>query len=88
MRPIPKSEFARLVPVSSSQLLSWLREYREDLQKLGANVRDNTLNYLCVLYLCDKQVVDTREIYPDATQEEIKEAYSKISNLLQNEKVV
>lgn len=83
MRPIPKSEFAGLVPVSRSQLLSWLREYRDELQKLGANVNDNTLNYLCILYLCDKQVIDTREIYPDATKEEIAEAYNKISNLLE-----
>lgn len=83
MKSILKSEFARAIPVSMGQLLSWLREYREDLQKLGAGVNDNTLNYLCVLYLCDKQIVDTREIYPEATDEEVAKAYNKISKLLQ-----
>ena len=83
MRPIPKNEFARLVPVSSSTLLSWLREYRTNLQKLGQGDRDNCLNYLSCLYLCDKKVVDPKEIYPTATAGEIEEAYQMITKKLE-----
>lgn len=80
MKPILKKEFADLVPVSMSTLLSWLQQYRVELQKLGQPVRGNTLNYLSALYICRQQVIDPREIYPNVTDEELSKAYNKINN--------
>ena len=80
MKPILKKEFADLVPVSMSTLLSWLKQYRVELIKLGQPVRGNTLNYLSALYICRQQVIDTHEVYPDVTEEELSKAYTKINN--------
>ncbi len=82
MQPIPKNEFARLVPISKSTLVLWLRELRDDLTKLGQDVRGNCLNYLSCLYICDKKVVDPKDIYPDATDEELTKAYNNIEKIL------
>lgn len=71
-----------MVPVSMGTLLSWLKKYREDLSKLGQGVKDNCLNYLSCLYLCKKQVIDVNEIYPDATKQELDEAYIIINSKL------
>ena len=80
MKPILKNDFARLVPVSMSTLLSWLKLYRVELRKLGQPIRGNTLNYLSVLYICREQVIDVKEIYPEATLSEIEDAYNIIYN--------
>lgn len=83
MQPIPKNEFARLVPVSSSTLLLWLREHRANLRKLGQEDKANCLNYLSCLYLCDKKIIDPKEIYPTATAGEIEKAYQIITKKLE-----
>ena len=82
MQAIPKNEFADLAGMSMSKLLLSLRKYRDDLTLLGQGVNDNSLNYLSCLYICYRDVVDVREIYPTATKEEIADAYCIIAKKL------
>lgn len=82
MEAIANYEFAAKAGVSNRQLCSWLQEYRADLDRLGQKIKAKTINYLACLYLCDKQIIDVREIYPEATKEEVADAYSLINQKL------
>lgn len=82
MKPIQKYIFASIVPISTSLLTVWLKKYRNNLEKLGQKVRSNTLNYLAVLYICQQEVIDPREVYPEITQEEINTSYQTIKSKL------
>jgi len=79
---IPKYIFAEKIAISLSTLRGWQRQYRQDLAKLGQQQNDKVFNYLTVLYLCDKQVIDPSEFYPTVSQTELQEHYNKINTLL------
>lgn len=82
MEAIANYVFAKKAGVSDRQLCSWLQEYRSDLDKLGQKIKAKTINYLACLYLCDKQIIDVKEIYPEASKEEVNDAYLLIKQKL------
>lgn len=79
MRSVLKQEFADKLPVSLRTLLGYLQRYRSDLNRLGQPVFGSSLNYMAVIYLCDRLVVDPKEFYPEVTDEEINKVLEQIN---------
>ena len=85
MKKIQKYIFADKAGISNSSLRRLLTKYRSSLERLGQQVSDKMLNHLSVLFLCEKEVYDPKDFYPDINVEELTDSYNIINKKLYEE---